>query len=112
MTDRHAISDGSRTLMLFHLDGIDHAATMLVAYLPAEKIIIHADNYSPVPPGGPAPERIRDREIDLYRAIQRWNLDIETHVPIHGRVGSHADFERIVGPAAMQQVSNAGEGGG
>jgi glyoxylase-like metal-dependent hydrolase (beta-lactamase superfamily II) len=112
MTDRHAISDGSRILMLFHLDGIDHAATMLVAYLPAEKIIIHADNYSPVPPGGPAPERIRDREIDLYRAIQHWDLEIETHVPIHGRVGSHADFERIVGPAAMQQVSNAGEGGG
>lgn len=112
MTDRHAISDGERTLMLFHLDNIDHAATMLISYLPTEGIIIHADNYSPVAAGAPGPERIRDREIALYRAIQRWGLDVETHVPIHGRVGLHADFERIVGPAAMQQATNAGEGGG
>jgi len=111
MTDRHAISDGSRTLMLFHLPGIDHAATMLVAYLPAEKILIHADLYGPPPAGAPAPERIRDREIVLYRAIQRWGLDVETHVPIHGRVGPHADFERIVGPAATQQASAGGGGG-
>ena len=112
MTDRHAISDGSRTLMLFHLPGIDHAATMLIPYLPAEKIVIHADNYSPPLAGGPAPARIRDREVALYRAIQRWGLDVETHVPIHGRVGPHSDFERIVGPAAMQQASDAGGGGG
>jgi glyoxylase-like metal-dependent hydrolase (beta-lactamase superfamily II) len=101
MTDRHAISDGERTLMLFHLTGIDHAATMLVPYLPAEKILIHADLYSPPPAGGPAPARIRDREIALYRAVQRWGLDVETHVPIHGRTGPNSDFERIVGPAAM-----------
>jgi glyoxylase-like metal-dependent hydrolase (beta-lactamase superfamily II) len=112
MTDRHAISDGSRTLMLFHLDGIDHAATMLVAYLPAEKILVHADNYSPPAPGGPDPARIRDREIALYRAIQRWGLDVETHVPIHGRTGPNSDFERIVGPAAMQQAAATGGQGG
>jgi glyoxylase-like metal-dependent hydrolase (beta-lactamase superfamily II) len=111
MTDRHAISDGGRTLMLFHLPGIDHAATMLVAYLPAEKILIHADLYSPPPAGGPAPERIRDREVALYRAVQRWGLDVETHVPIHGRTGPNADFERIVGPAAMQQANATGGGG-
>jgi hypothetical protein len=39
------------------------------------------------------------------------NLDVTTHVPVHGQPGSHADFERIVGPAAMQQQA-ALEGGG
>jgi len=112
MTDRHAISDGDRTLMLFHVPNLDHAATMLVAYLPEEGIIVNADLYSrPLQPGDPPPATISDSMIQLYRTIQRWGLDVTTHVPIHGAPGPHSEFERIVGPAAMQQADAAGGGG-
>ena len=110
MTDRHAISDGSRTLMLFHLPDLNHADTMLIPYLADEKILIHADLYRVPPEGGGDPAAIRGRDILLYRAVQRWGLDVGTHVPIHGQVGPHADFERLVGPAATQQASVGGGG--
>ena len=112
MTDRHAISDGDRTLMLFHVPDLDHAATMLIAYLPEEQIVVNADLYSrPLQPGDPAPANISDGMIQLYRTIRRWDLDVASHVPIHGMPGPHSEFERVVAPAAMQQA-NAGGGGG
>jgi glyoxylase-like metal-dependent hydrolase (beta-lactamase superfamily II) len=112
MTDRHAISDGDRTLMLFHVPNLDHAATMLIAYLPEEGIVVNADLYSrPPQEGDPVPDTISDGMIQLYRTIERWDLEVTTHVPIHGNPGPHSVFERITAPAAMQTANAGGEGG-
>src|SRR6267154_2763917 len=40
--DKRAITDGTRTLELYHLQGSNHADTMLIAYLPKEKVLIEA----------------------------------------------------------------------
>jgi glyoxylase-like metal-dependent hydrolase (beta-lactamase superfamily II) len=108
MNDRYTISDGSRSVLLFHVAGIDHAVDMLTVYLPEQKILINADLWSPRPG---VEQQASEGAIGLLRTAHRYGLDIETHVGIHGGTGSNEEFERIVGPAAMQQA-NAGGGGG
>src|SRR5262249_28129682 len=37
--DRYSISDADRSLLLFHVQELDHVENMLIAYLPQEKIL-------------------------------------------------------------------------
>jgi glyoxylase-like metal-dependent hydrolase (beta-lactamase superfamily II) len=104
--ERHAISDGQRTLLLFHVQDLDHSETMLVAYLPQEKILINADLYSPPAPGSVLPAILSQSAVALHNTIQRLKLEIAQHVPIHGKPGPNGDFERLVGPAARQLAAD------
>ena len=96
VNEKYVISDGVRTMDLYPVLGLGHSGTMLVAYLPAERILINADLYSPPAPGAPPPSATPNMR-SLYQNIQRLNLDVERHVGVHGQVGSHADFVRIAG---------------
>ncbi len=96
VNQKYVVSDGVRTLDLYPIQGLGHAGTMLVAYLPAEKILINADMYSPPAPGGQPPAATPAIRV-LNDNIRRLGLDVDRHVGIHGQVGSHADFLRIVG---------------
>jgi glyoxylase-like metal-dependent hydrolase (beta-lactamase superfamily II) len=111
MRDRHFITDGQRTLMLFHVPNIQHTSTMIVAYLPQEQMLINADLYTPPAAGAPPPAQVANGAIGLYNRVKALNLAVTTHVPIHGQPGSHADFERIVGPAAAAASRTAQAGG-
>ena len=96
VNEKYVISDGVRTMDLYPVLGLGHSGTMLVAYLPAERILINADLYSPPSPGA-QPPLVNANMRSLYQNIQRLNLDVERHVGVHGQVGSHEDFVRIVG---------------
>ena len=96
VTDKYVLSDGTRTMDLYAMQGLDHNANMLFAYLPTEKIVVNADLYSPPAPGAQPPSANANMR-SLYENIQRLNLDVERHVGIHGQVGNHTDFMRIVG---------------
>ena len=96
VNDKYVISDGVRTMDLYPVLGLGHSGTMLVAYLPGERILINADLYSPPAPGAQPPSATPNMR-SLYQNIQRLNLDVERHVGVHGQVGSHADFVRIAG---------------
>jgi glyoxylase-like metal-dependent hydrolase (beta-lactamase superfamily II) len=96
VSQKYVVSDGVRTLDLYPVQGLTHAGSMLVAYLPTEKILINADLYSPPAQGAQAPAAtpaIRG----LRDNIRRLGLDVATHVGLHGQVGSHADFLKIAG---------------
>jgi glyoxylase-like metal-dependent hydrolase (beta-lactamase superfamily II) len=108
-TDRYTISDGNQIIELYHVDGLNHSDNMAIAYLPKEKIVINADLYSPPPAGGNL-ANVSNNAVVLYRNLKRLKLDVATHVPIHGNPGSHADFERIVGPVAAR-TPQQGDGG-
>jgi glyoxylase-like metal-dependent hydrolase (beta-lactamase superfamily II) len=108
-SDRYSISDGQKTIELFHIEGLNHSDNMLVAYLPQEKILINADMYSPPPEGGTL-AAVNDNAVVFFNNIKRLKLDVARHVPIHGNPGPQADFERIVGPVAAKSRP-AGEGG-
>jgi L-ascorbate metabolism protein UlaG (beta-lactamase superfamily) len=103
---KYVITDGDHILEIFHVQDMayeledqsyaqgNHSADMLMAYLPKEKILINADLYSPPQGAQPAPTA---GMRTLYQNVLKQKLDVVQHVPIHGRVGTHDEFLRIVG---------------
>ena len=77
----------------------NHGADMLMAYLPKEKILLNGDLYSPPAPGAQSVDGGQGRPIvptagmrTLYRNMLKLKLDVEQHVPIHGRAGTNDEF--------------------
>src|SRR5580693_2559894 len=95
---KYVITDGERILEVFHVEDMayelgdssyaqgNHSADMLVAYLPKEKILINADLYSPPAQNAPTPAPTAAMRT-LYQNMRKQKLDVDRHVPIHGRVG-------------------------
>jgi len=106
--ERHAISDGTQTVISYHVEGLNHAGDMAIVYLPGPKILVSAD-MGPPAAGTPA-ANVNANSVTLYNNIKRLKLDVTQHVPIHGNPSSHADFERTVAPAAAQQQTAAAGG--
>jgi hypothetical protein len=38
--------------------------------------------------------------VTLYETIQRLKLDVAQHVPLHGRVGTMAEFLKLMGKSS------------
>jgi glyoxylase-like metal-dependent hydrolase (beta-lactamase superfamily II) len=82
---RRTLTDGSRTVNLYELPGNEHSRSMLIVHLPAEKLLIEADVYSPPAPGGTTVPPMPFAK-NLVENIDRLGLAVERVVPIHGRV--------------------------
>jgi glyoxylase-like metal-dependent hydrolase (beta-lactamase superfamily II) len=80
------LSEGNRTMQIRRLQNDSHNEGMLVVYLPAERLLIEADVYSP-PRGGPT-------ATNLYEQIQAMGLNVDRIAPIHGQVVPIADLEK------------------
>ncbi len=104
VSDKYVISDKGQELDVYPLPAFEHVSSMLVAYLPREKMIINADVYEPPVPGKPLPRASAGAQV-LYETIQRLGLDVTTQVGIHGGVGSEEDLVKIVTQPA-QPASN------
>ena len=94
LREKYVLSDGVRTMEIHHVQGLAHVAGMLIAYLPKEKIVMEADVYSPR--GAPAASP-NASNVTFYENIERLNLDVETIVPVHGRIVPMTDFLSLVG---------------
>ena len=94
VTDKRVLTDGKQILELYHLEGSNHATTMLIGFLPKDKILIEADVFNP-PPGalslGQAKEKV------LYGNLQRLKLDVRQIAPIHGKLTSIEDLKKAIG---------------
>lgn len=97
VNQKYVLSDGERTMDIYPVAGNPHAVGMLMAYLPKEKILVNADLYTPPAPGSEPPAGPNANMKSLYDNMQRLQLDVAQHVPIHGRPGSNDDFLKIVG---------------
>jgi hypothetical protein len=73
-----------------------HNEFFIVAYLPAERILINADLYSPPAAGAEGPSTPPEGMVALGHIIRENNLNVTTHVPIHGQPGSHEQFAKIL----------------
>jgi hypothetical protein len=106
---KYVITDGERIMEVFHVQDMsyelqdnsyaqgNHAADMLMVYLPKEKILVNADLYTPPAPGAPVPT-VTPGMRTLYQNMVKHKLDVERHAPIHGRVGTNEEFLKIVLP--------------
>jgi hypothetical protein len=87
--DEKTYSDPSMTVQLFHVAGNPHSDTMLMAYIPRERVVIEVDAYSP----GPGPHIYA---ANLLENIQKRKLRVDRIVPLHGAIGSFAEFQKVV----------------
>jgi len=93
VNQKYVISDGSRTLDLYPLQGNMHTQTMIIAYLPAERIAINADMHNP---GTPVQDFRLANMRTLGANIERLGLAVDRHVGIHGAVDTHAAFLQAI----------------
>jgi glyoxylase-like metal-dependent hydrolase (beta-lactamase superfamily II) len=63
-----------------------HSDTMLMVYMPKEKLLIEADAYTPLPPNTPPPSTPNANHVNLIDNIERLKLTVERILPLHGRV--------------------------
>jgi len=90
---QYVLSDGSRTLEVHPVLGNAHTQTMVVAYLPAEGILMNADMYNA---GIPVQSFRLPNMRTLGANIERLGLDVEMHVTMHGQTGTHEEFLQAI----------------
>jgi glyoxylase-like metal-dependent hydrolase (beta-lactamase superfamily II) len=93
---KRVLSDRTMTMELHHLDGNLHAETLLVAYLPRQKLLIQADAFHPRPGAAPlaSPPPFT---VNLVANIRRLKLDVERVVHVHGGVDALATVVKAAG---------------
>ena len=80
--ENYVITDNSRILRVYYVQPLQHAAGMLMAYLPAERIAFEADLFDThEPPRAAQTPAMRS----LYNQVQRMKLDVVTLAPVHGK---------------------------
>ena len=91
LSEKYVLADHTRTVELYNVQGLPHAAGMLIAYIPGEKIVVQADLYRPQAQTPDASART------FHRNLQRLDLDVETIVGIHGSPVPMSRFMEFVG---------------
>jgi glyoxylase-like metal-dependent hydrolase (beta-lactamase superfamily II) len=95
-TTKHTLADARRTLELHHIEGNPHHDGILLAWLPAERILSEVDVYSPAPPDTKPPPP-SPAALNLFENIQRLGLDVDRIAALHGRTVTFAEFRKAVG---------------
>ncbi len=94
--EKYVLSEGNRTLQIFHENGSMHNAGMLIVYFPKEKILEEADDFTPDLPELAAPSGIRPPVFigNLMKQIQTLKLDVATVAPMHGIVVPYSEVQK------------------
>src|SRR5437660_8649949 len=102
--DKYVLSDGGRELDIYRIAGDIHNAVMSMVYLPKEKILVEADDFTPPPPNASLPgPRSHAGTVLLYQDLQQMKLDVATIAPLHGNVVPFSALQQ----AASTEVSSA-----
>jgi hypothetical protein len=84
--DKTEMKDGSRTIEIHRIkDGL-HNDAFLMVYLPAEKLLIEADAFTPLAPNAQPPATPNANNVNLIDNIERLKLAVDKILPLHGRV--------------------------
>lgn len=95
---KHELSDGKRTVEIHEIAGNTHNDAFALIYLPAEKILIEADAYTPAAPGTPPPANVNPYSANLYDNVQKLKLDVQKIAALHGPgLVALADLQTAVG---------------
>jgi glyoxylase-like metal-dependent hydrolase (beta-lactamase superfamily II) len=92
--DMKSLTDGERTVELRQVEN-PHAAGMLVAYLPAEKVLFVSDLYTPGTPVDPTNTSGIANAIALHTAITSANLSVDRIVGGHGDIAPLGDLVKV-----------------
>ena len=95
--DRRELSDGTRTVEVRHIAGIQHADDMLMVYLPKEKFLIQADAYTPPAPNVAPMSPPSPFNVSLLENITKQGLAVDQILPLHGRMVPLSELQKSAG---------------
>jgi glyoxylase-like metal-dependent hydrolase (beta-lactamase superfamily II) len=99
--DRHVLTDGRRSIEIHLIQGSGHSDGFAMVFLPAERILIEADAYTPGPEGAPPPATPNPFTVNLYENVERLKLDARQVAALHGpRLVTIADLRMAANPPA------------
>ena len=97
MQDKRVLSDGTRTVELYRIQGTIHDDGIIMAYLPKEKLLVEADVYTPAAPTATPPAQPNPLHVNLYDNIERLKLAVDQILPLHGRKVPLAELQKAIG---------------
>jgi glyoxylase-like metal-dependent hydrolase (beta-lactamase superfamily II) len=77
MADKYVMTDGTRVVELHHIKGSMHNEGIIMGYLPAEKLLIEADVFTPGAVNAPPPATPNPFTVNLNENLQRLNLAVD-----------------------------------
>ncbi len=97
-TDKHTLTDGQRSIEIYPIQNSGHNDAFAMVYLPAEKILVEVDAYTPAAADAPPPSMPNPFSVNLYQNIERLKLDVRQIAALHGpRVVTLADLRTSIG---------------
>ena len=97
VTDKLELRDAANAIQLHHMRGNAHAEDLIMVYLPAEKLLIEADAFSPGAANAPVPGEADPFAENLLDNIERLGLAVDRIVPMHGPIVPLKELYRAVG---------------
>ena len=97
--DKRVLTDGTRTVELYHVRGNLHNDALLMVFIPREKVLIQADAFHPRPGAAPYPTP-PPFTVNFFENIQRLKLDVAQVLHIHGGADSLAAVAKAAGRQA------------
>ncbi|HEY7444776.1 MAG TPA: MBL fold metallo-hydrolase [Vicinamibacterales bacterium] len=97
--DVAVVKDAARTMQIYHVEGSNHAESMVMVYFPAERLLVQADLYNPANPNAA-------RLPNLIENIQKRKLRVDRHVPLHGPVTTQAQFAKVLETLKIPAVTS------
>jgi glyoxylase-like metal-dependent hydrolase (beta-lactamase superfamily II) len=95
--DRRVLTDGTRTVEIRHIAGIQHADDMLMVYLPKERFLIEADAYTPPAPNAAPMSPPNPFNVSLAENVKEQSLAVDQILPLHGRMVPLAELHKAAG---------------
>jgi hypothetical protein len=97
--DKRVLTDGVRTVEIHHISGSPHGDSLLMVYLPKEKLLSQADTYTPAAPNAPPPAAVNLSSVNLVENLTRLGLAVDQILPLHGRIVPLSDLHKAIGRA-------------
>lgn len=86
--DESVIRDAMRTVAIYHVAGNPHSDTMLMVHLPAERVLIEVDAFSPT-------SQVHPYAANLLENITRRGLRVDRIVPLHGPIAPFSALTKL-----------------
>jgi glyoxylase-like metal-dependent hydrolase (beta-lactamase superfamily II) len=94
---KQVLTDGTRSVEIYDIADSVHAEGFMMVYLPADKLLIQADAYTPAPPNSPAPAQPNGNNLNLVQNIDQLKLAVDRILPLHGRMVPVTELYSAVG---------------
>jgi glyoxylase-like metal-dependent hydrolase (beta-lactamase superfamily II) len=97
VSGKRVLTDGSRQVELHLITDSIHADGFVMVYLPAERLLIQADAFTPGAPGAAPPAKPNANHLNLIANIEKLNLKVDRILPLHGRMVPLAELYTTAG---------------